>query len=64
MKTIEIVVDPQGKTRLKTDGFPGAECRSASAPLARALGITTSDRPTAEAYQVRPSVQRQAEQRP
>lgn len=50
MKQIVITVAPSGETRLETQGFTGAACREASAPLIAALGLVTSDHPTAEAY--------------
>ena len=30
MKTIEIIVAPDGKSRVETKGFTGSECREAS----------------------------------
>jgi hypothetical protein len=51
MKTIEIVVNPQGETRLETKGFAGASCQEASRFLEMALGETLSDRATAERHQ-------------
>lgn len=50
MKTIEIVVSPQGETRLETKGFTGSECQQASRLLEQALGQTSSDTRTAEYY--------------
>lgn len=50
MKTIEIIVDQQGQTRLETKGFSGNACRDASRLLEKALGTTTSDKSTAEYY--------------
>lgn len=50
MKTIEIIVDQQGQTRLETKGFSGNACRDASRLLEKALGTITSDKPTAEYY--------------
>ena len=52
MKTIEIIVSPQGETRLETKGFAGASCQDASRFIESALGEKLSDRPTAERYQV------------
>jgi len=49
---IEIVVSPQGETRLETKGFAGASCQEASRFIESALGEMLSDRPTAERYQV------------
>ena len=52
MRTIEIIVSPQGETRLETKGFVGASCQDASRFIESALGQKSSDRPTAERYQV------------
>jgi hypothetical protein len=51
MKRIEIIVSPQGETRLETRGFSGAECREASAYLERALGLRTGEQLTQEFHQ-------------
>lgn len=51
MKTIEILVSPQGQTTLTTKGFAGSSCREASRALEQALGLVESDQPTAELYQ-------------
>ncbi|MDB5334589.1 MAG: hypothetical protein JWN70_208 [Planctomycetaceae bacterium] len=37
-KTIEIVVAPNGQTRVETKGFSGSECRQASEFIEQALG--------------------------
>jgi hypothetical protein len=50
-KIIEIVVSPQGDTRLETKGFSGAECQVASRQLEIALGIRQGERLTAEFHQ-------------
>ena len=52
MKTIEIIVTPQGETRLETRGFAEASCQDASRFLEKALGAKLSDRPTAERHQI------------
>ena len=51
MKTIEIVVSPDGQLRLETRGFQGAECQAASQFLERALGRKTGEQLTAEYHQ-------------
>jgi hypothetical protein len=38
MKTIEIIVAPDGKSRVETKGFTGSECREASRFVEQALG--------------------------
>jgi len=51
MKTIHLIIDPQGQVRLETKGFTGASCREASKAIEQALGLAESDRPTSELYQ-------------
>ena len=51
MKTIEVIVAPNGQTKIETKGFSGASCRAASEFLESALGIKTAERRTAEFYQ-------------
>ena len=50
MKTIEIIVDRQGQTRLESRGFQGSACKDATRMLEKALGTVASDQPTAEFY--------------
>jgi hypothetical protein len=50
-KTIEVVVSPNGQTKLETKGFAGSACRDASKLLEAALGTTTEERLSAEYYQ-------------
>ena len=42
MKSIEIVVSPQGESRVETKGFTGNECQKASQFLEVALGKQTT----------------------
>ena len=51
MKTIEIIVDRQGNSRLQTKGFAGSSCKDASAELEKALGQIAEEKLTAEFYQ-------------
>ena len=50
MKIIEIVVQPDGQTRVETKGFVGSECRDASAFIEKALGERTGEQLTGEFY--------------
>ena len=50
-KIIEVVVSPQGETRLETRGFAGNRCRQVSRFLERALGTTCREQMTAEFYE-------------
>lgn len=43
MKRIEIIVAPNGQTRVETKGFVGSECRDASRFLEKALGQQTDE---------------------
>lgn len=52
-RTIEIIISPNGKSRVETKGFAGSECREASRFLESALGKTTSESLTAEFHDTR-----------
>jgi len=52
MKTIEILVTPDGKTTVRTVGFRGSSCREATRVIEQAIGRTQSERLTSEFYQV------------
>lgn len=45
---IEIVISPDGATRIETKGFTGPSCRQASEFLEQALGERKSERLTGE----------------
>ena len=60
-KTIEIIVAPDGQTRVETRGFTGSECREASQLIERALGQQTSELLKAEFYQIASSQQQVTE---
>ena len=51
MKTITILVSPDGKTRVETKGFTGDSCREASRLLEAALGRAAHEQLTAEFHQ-------------
>jgi len=51
MKTIEITVDAQGRTKVETKGFAGVSCREASRFVEEALGQRTAEQVTAGFYQ-------------
>ena len=51
MKRIDIIVQPDGTSRVETHGFQGASCREASRFLEQALGQVFHERPTAEFHQ-------------
>lgn len=43
MKTITILVSPQGDAKIEAHGFEGGECRLATAKLRAALGQDSSE---------------------
>ena len=51
MKTIEVIITPNGESRIETKGFQGAGCRAASQFLEKALGQTKSETLTSEFHQ-------------
>jgi len=50
-KTIEIIVAPNGESRVETKGFVGSECRQASRFVEQALGQQTDEQLKAEFHQ-------------
>ncbi len=62
MKTIEVIVAPDGSSRVETNGFTGTNCRQASEFLEHALGSRSSERLKAEFHQANTEVQQQARQ--
>lgn len=59
MKTIELVVSPQGQTAVQTKGFVGASCQDASRFIEQALGQRTGEQLTTEYHQIAPQQQEQ-----
>ena len=51
MKTIQIVVSPNGTSTVQTEGFTGAACQQASQFLEKALGSRIDEKLTSEFYQ-------------
>ncbi len=62
MKTIEIIITPEGKSSVQTLGFTGPSCQDASKFLEQALGQRVGERRTAEFYLSQP-VQQSQQQR-
>ena len=60
-KIIEIIVTPDGRTRVETKGFIGSECRGASRFIEQALGRQTSEVLKAEFHQA-VNIQQQIQQ--
>jgi len=50
MRTIEIVVSPDGIAQVETKGFAGSSCREASHFVEAALGLRIHESLTAEYY--------------
>lgn len=64
MKTIEVIVAPDGSSRVETTGYGGSDCRQASEFLEQALGSRQSERLKPEFYvQAEANEQQQARQR-
>jgi hypothetical protein len=51
MKIIQVLVAPDGSTKVETTGFAGSSCRQASEFLEYALGVRQSERLKAEFHQ-------------
>ncbi|KLU02258.1 hypothetical protein RISK_005324 [Rhodopirellula islandica] len=51
MKIIQVVVSPDGTTKVETNGFSGSSCRQASEFLEHALGSRQSERMKSEFHQ-------------
>jgi hypothetical protein len=62
MKTIEIIVSPNGETTVTTKGFAGSSCKEASKFVEQALGQQTNERLTAEFHHSQ-AVEQTAQQR-
>jgi hypothetical protein len=58
IQIIEVIVSPQGETRVETKGFTGSSCRQASQFIEQALGIQSSEKLTAEFYHQEAAQQR------
>lgn len=61
MQIIEVIVGPQGETRVTTQGFVGQACRTASQFLETALGSRTHEQLTPEYHQAAPTSEHQQE---
>jgi len=57
-RTIEIIVETNGSTRVQTRGFTGSACIDASRFIEEALGKRTSKRNTPEFFQTTEQQQR------
>lgn len=62
MKTIEVIIQPDGASKVETHGFTGSDCRQASEFIEHALGSRSSERLKPEFHQANIEVQQQARQ--
>ncbi len=62
MKTIEVIIAPDGSSRVETDGFSGSDCRQASEFLEHALGSRKSERLKADFFRTEVTENQQARQ--
>ena len=62
MKTIEVTIAPDGRSRIETKGFTGTACQAASRFLLRALGICTGQQLTSEYYRTTEQVMDRTQQ--
>jgi hypothetical protein len=60
MKTIEVIIAPDGQSRVETNGFTGSDCREASRFLEKALGQPTHEQLKPEFHQVATTQQQHA----
>ena len=56
-RIIEVIVSPDGSTKVETKGFSGASCRDASRFIENALGRRVDERLTAEFHQAQTTQQ-------
>lgn len=62
MKTIRVLISPEGKVTVETKGFSGASCREASKFIEEALGTRIDERLKAE-FHVTETAQQAVQQR-
>ena len=51
LKTIEIIISPNGQSTVEAKGFTGSECRHASRFIEQAIGTQTNEVLKAEFHQ-------------
>jgi len=56
-RTIEIIVAPNGQSKVESKGFTGSECRDASRFVLQALGQQTNEILKTEFHQAAPAQQ-------
>jgi hypothetical protein len=53
-RVIEVIVSPQGESKIQTKGYQGNDCLQASKFLEQALGVVTDDQKTGEFFTTTP----------
>jgi len=64
LKTIDVIVAPDGSSRVQTNGFTGSQCKEASRFLEQALGTVQSEQLTGDFYRTQSTETQQARQQP
>jgi len=64
VKTIDVIVAPDGSSRVQTHGFTGPQCKAASRFLEQALGAAQSEQLTADFYRTQSAQTQQTRQQP
>ena len=59
MRTIEVIVDPQGGIQIEAVNFRGPDCEQATRFLEEALGTVTNKRKKPEYHQCRAATKKQ-----
>ena len=62
MKTIEVIIDRQGQSVVRTSGFKGASCKEASRFIEAALGARVGETLTSEFHQSSSECSQEAQQ--
>ncbi len=55
MRRMIVTISPEGEVSLQTTGFADGNCKDASRTMEKALGLTVSDRPTADSVTTLPN---------
>jgi hypothetical protein len=55
MRRMILTISPEGEVSLQTTGFADGTCKDASRAMEKALGLTVSDRPTADSVTTLPN---------
>ena len=62
MKTIELIVLPDGSSKVETKGFAGSQCQQGSRFLEQALGAKRQEKLTSDFYRSEVQENQQARQ--